>query len=305
MPLLINDGFHLRSSLEELHVRCLPQATTLVQDDLRTLRIGIINLMPQAETYEFNLLLSLGRTQLQVEPVWIRLKSHGYRTSDERNLSRRYLTFGEATSRYYLDGLILTGAPVEEMPFEEVNYWQELREILDFARANIASTLGICWGAMALARLIGIEKVKFERKLFGVFETRNLKGSHPLMSETDDLFWCPQSRFAGFEDERLELEEEKGKINLLAHSEEAGYVIFETTDHRFLMHLGHPEYNSRRLVEESLRDRGLNRTDVGPPKNFDVARPVNCWRGHRATFFSRWINYLYETTSYIYATDRA
>jgi homoserine O-succinyltransferase len=303
MPLLVSDEFHLTSALEELNVRCLRQAE-MWEQDIRTLRIGIVNLMPQAESYEFNLLLSLGRTQLKIEPVWIRLNSHTYQSSDERHFSRHYVTFAEAISRTYLDGLILTGAPVEEIPFQQVKYWNELRRILTFARMNIASTIGLCWGAMALAHLIGIEKISFQKKLFGVFETRNLDRAHQLMSETDDLFWCPQSRYAGFTDEVLELAEKQGKINLLAHSSEAGYVIFETKDHCFLMHLGHPEYNSHRLVDEALRDQGLNRSDVEPPRNFDIARPVNCWRGHRATFFSRWTNYLYETTSCIYTANR-
>lgn len=298
MPLLVNDGFRLISALEELNVRCLRQAGEWEQD-LRTLRIGIINLMPLAKEYEFNLLLSLGRTELQIEPVWIRLNTHSYHSSDERHLSQHYVTFAEAISRNYLDGLILTGAPVDEIPFQQVKYWNELRQILTFARTRIASTIGLCWGAMALAHLIGIERVSFQKKLFGVFETRNLDRTHPLMSDADDRFWCPQSRYAGFTDESLELAAWEGKINLLAHSADAGYVIFETKDHCYLMHLGHPEYNSRRLVDEFLRDQLLKRTDVGPPINFDPACPVNCWRAHRATFFSRWTNYLYKTTSYI------
>jgi homoserine O-succinyltransferase len=260
--------------------------------------------MPHGRSYEFNLLNSIGRTQLRIEPIWIRLEGHDYQSSDESHFSRQYVTFDEAISHTYLDGLILTGAPVEEISFQKVRYWKELQQILTFAKANIASTIGLCWGAMALANLIGIEKIVFLKKLFGVFETRNLNRPHLLMRETDDVFWCPQSRHAGYLDETLELAAEQGTINLLAHSADAGYVIFETKDHGFLMHLGHPEYNSHRLVEECLRDQKLCRTDIGPPRNFDVTRPVNCWRGHRSTFFSAWINYLYETTSYIYAAKR-
>lgn len=299
MPLLVEDGFRLRSALEAQNVRCLPRREAL-RNDLGTLRVGIINLMPCAETYEFNLLLPLGKSQLCVEPVWIRLTGHDYQSSDPRHLASRYVTFPEAIRRSYLDGLILTGAPVEELPFGEVRYWEELREILEFARHNIASTVGLCWGGMALAHLAGVEKVALGRKLFGVFETRNLDNTHVMMSGNDDLFWCPQSRHAGFTDESLEQAHLGGRINLLAHSPAAGYVIFETSDRRYLCHLGHPEYNSRRLVEESRRDMALGREDVGAPVNVNLDRPVNLWRGHRAAFFSNWVSYLYETTSALY-----
>lgn len=299
MPLLVNHQYHLRSSLEAHGVRCLPPSTAR-EERLRTLRVGIINLMPQAENYELNLLLPLGKTQFSIEPVWIRLQQHDYQSSDRRHLAEHYLTFDAAIGRNYLDGLILTGAPVEEIDFREVHYWGELQQILNFAQDNITSTIGLCWGAMALAYVAGIEKINFPKKLFGVFLARNLDRTHRLMSDTDDLFWCPQSRHAGYADQTLERASEEGKINLLAHSEEAGYIVFETKDRRFLMHLGHPEYNSRRLVEESLRDGALRRADVWPPKNFNPARPVNCWRGHRAAFFSRWANSVYKTTSDIY-----
>jgi homoserine O-succinyltransferase len=298
MPLLLDNGFHLKSSLEEHNVRCLLPSEAQ-EEELHRLRIGVINLMPCAEQYEFNLLLPLGRTQLHIDTVWIRLNHHKYQSSDQRHLAEQYLTFDDAIRRKPLDGLILTGAAVDEIPFEAVRYWGELRQILEFARKHIVSTIGLCWGAMALAYLIGIDKIGFQRKLFGVFEIRNLGHTHTLMSETDDVFWCPQARYAGHADETLELARDRGEINLLAHSQEAGYVIFETKDRRFLMHLGHPEYNSRRLVEEWQRDQALRRTNADSPNNFDVARPINRWRGHRAAFFTGWTSYLFETTRYI------
>jgi homoserine O-succinyltransferase len=192
----------------------------------------------------------------------------------------------------------VTGAPVEELPFEDVSYWEEVKRILKYARHNITSTLGICWGGLAIAKFMGIEKTNYEKKLFGVFQMRNLDRCHPITGELDDLFWCAQSRHSGIPDEALELERDKGAVNLLAYSRETGYAIFESADQRFVVHLGHPEYEPRRLVEEYLRDQRSGRKDVEKPQNFDIENPVNTWRGHRSEFFSQWIKFIHDTTSY-------
>ncbi len=297
MTIVISNDYHARTALEQARVQCKTKGEAL-KEDIRALRIGILNIMPKAETYEFNLMHPLGRSIMQIEPVWIRLENHNYSSSNQTHIDNLYCTFEEAIHNQHLDGLILTGAPVENIPFEEINYWSEIKRILKYATHNISSTLGICWGGLALAKTIGIPIEIYPKKLFGVFESVNLDRQHRITGEIDDRFWCPQSRFAGITDNVIELEREKGNVNLLAYSEEIGYTIFETPDHRFLMHLGHPEYPSRRLVEESLRDRKLARPDVDPPKNFDVELPVNRWRGHRTEFFSQWIKYLHESTSY-------
>jgi homoserine O-succinyltransferase len=234
---------------------------------------------------------------LQIEPIWIRLKTHEYTSSDQEHLNKLYVTFEEAAEAH-LDGLIVTGAPVEEIPFEEVTYWDEIKRILKYASKNITSTLGICWGGLAIAKFMGLEKTLYEKKIFGVFQMTNLDRAHPITGELDDVFWCAQSRHSGISDDILELERDRGAIHLLAYSKEAGYTIFESADQRFLVHLGHPEYEPRRLVEEYLRDQRVGRKDVEPPKNFDINNPVNNWRGHRSEFFSQWIKYIHETTSY-------
>jgi homoserine O-succinyltransferase len=261
------------------------------------LRIGILNIMPKAETYEFSLLHPLGRSVLQIEPVWIRLKTHEYTSSDQAHLEKLYVPFEEAAEKH-LDGLIVTGAPVEEIPFEQVSYWDEIKRILKYARNNVTSTLGICWGGLAIAKYLGIEKVMYPKKIFGVFQMTNLDREHPITGEMDDMFWCAQSRHSGVPDDVVELQRDKGNINPLAYSKEAGYTIFESTDQRFLVHLGHPEYEPRRLVEEYLRDQRQGRKDVMEPKNLDLNNPVNTWRGHRSEFFSQWIKYIHETTTY-------
>jgi homoserine O-succinyltransferase len=252
--------------------------------------------MPKAQDYEFNLLFPLGRSVLQIDPIWIRLKTHEYMTTDKNHLERLYVSFEDALKEQILDGLIVTGAPVEEIAYEEVEYWDELTDILAYARTRIASTLGLCWGGLALAKMLGIEKIKYAKKLFGVFESRNLDRDHPVTGEIDDIFFCPQSRHAGILDATLERERDDGNVRLLAYSKDAGYFIFESADGRYLAHLGHPEYNSRRLVEETLRDRQKGRADVEDPVNFDVQNPVNRWRSQRNEFFTQWIKFVYEHT---------
>ncbi|MBF0240094.1 MAG: homoserine O-succinyltransferase, partial [SAR324 cluster bacterium] len=141
-----------------------------------------------------------------------------------------------------------------------------------------------------------IDKFNYQKKLFGVFELHNIsKPSHPVVGEMDDLFWCPQSRHAGIDDRILEQARNDGRLNLLAHSQECGYVIFETPDHRSIMHIGHPEYNARRLVQEALRDAHMH--NVPEPANFDIHHPVNRWRGNRNVFFFSWLKYCYDQIS--------
>jgi len=297
MTIIVPNNYHLCQALQERRIQCL-DAEDALHEDIRALRIGILNIMPKAEAYEFSLLHPLGRSILQIDPVWIRLRTHTYKSSDLEHLKNLYLDFEEASARAPLDGLILTGAPVEDIPFEAVTYWNEVRGILDYARAHIPGTLGICWGGLALAKQLGIEKIVFPKKLFGVFETRNLDPRHRITGEMDDVFWCPQSRFSGIPDKSMIQARDRGLVNLLAYSAEAGYTIFESADHRFLMHLGHPEYNAQRLKDEYLRDLQAGKQGVEPPKNLSLENPVNRWKGQGAEFFGQWIRFLHECVSF-------
>ena len=258
------------------------------------LRVGIINIMPRAETYEANLTRPLARAPVAVEPVWIRLGSHVYSSSNVRHIARRYLTFEQATSTSPLDGLILTGAPVEELPFEEVHYWPELVAILQQARRTIPSTLGLCWGGLALAKQLEIDKQLFSKKLFGVYGNRNLNLGAGVLGDSDELFWCAHSRHSGIRDDVLERAAADGRVDLLSHAPETGYSIFRSSDRRYLMHLGHPEYDAQRLAFEWERDRSLRRTDVEPPRNFDPQSPKAVWGSHCETLFSQWLRSLRE-----------
>lgn len=297
MTIIVSRHYHLRQALRERRIQCV-EAEDALREDIRALRIGILNIMPKAEAYEFRLLHPLGRSVLQIDPVWIRLKTHPYRSSDGEHLRALYVPFEEAVARGPLDGLILTGAPVEDIPFESVTYWDEVCQILAHARRHIPTTLGICWGGLALARQVGLDKVVFPTKLFGVFETRNLDPGHPITGEMDDVFWCPQSRHSGIPDEALERARDAGLVHLLAHSAEAGYTIFESADRRFLAHLGHPEYDAQRLVDEYVRDLEAGKPGVERPRNLDLERPVNRWKGQGFEFFSQWIKYIHDSIAF-------
>jgi homoserine O-succinyltransferase len=254
--------------------------------------VGIVNVMPRAETYEPFLVRPLARAAVPVSLAWIRLRSHSYASSDRARIERSYVAYDEAVAAAPLDGLVLTGAPVEELPFREVHYWPELCDILSHSRAEVGSVLGICWGGLALAKQLGIEKHPFEKKLFGVFEETVLDAEHPIVGGSDDVFRCTHSRHSGIRVEDLEAARDAGIVRLLSHGQETGYSLFESVDRRFLMHLGHPEYEASRLVHEWERDAAAGRPDVDPPRHFDPARPVNVWRSHCNDLFGRWLLYL-------------
>lgn len=290
MTLIVRPDYHAVPILERNGIRWIPPSQAKRQD-IRPLRIGILNIMPLGEKYEFNILHPLGLSVLQLEPIWIRLESHNYKSWEPKHVDDIYVTYEEAMRNQPLDGLILTGAPVETIDYEDVHYWEEIKTILSDARKNIPSTLGLCWAGFVMAYLEGVKKLNYDHKLFGVFELKNLAPDHPIMGELDDLFFCPQSRHAGMPDEAMEEASESGRLKLLAYGPEAGYSIFSTTDDRFIAHTGHPEYNANRLAEEAKRDHG--NPEVPAPVNFDFNNPLNRWRSHRNIFFAQWVSYCY------------
>ena len=294
MALILPRSYHKISTIEKNHISWI-EPELAKRQDIRPLRIGILNIMPLGKQYEFNLLHPLGLSPLQIEPIWIRLKTHSYRTWDLEHLKNLYVHWEEAMSPTPLDGLIITGAPVEHLPFEEVNYWNELVNLIDEAKLKCASTLGLCWAGFAMAYMAGVEKNNFKKKLFGVFPMKSLVPGHSLMGTQDDEFFCPQSRHAGLPDNEMEKAEKKGKLRLLAHGEKVGYTIFETPDQRQLMHLGHPEYNVDRLKSEMERDK--QRGDVPSPENFDLTNSNTSWRSHRNLLFQQWLWFCYQRVS--------
>ena len=295
MALILPRSYHKISSVERNHISWI-EPELAKRQDIRPLRIGILNIMPLGKQYEFNLLHPLGLSPLQIEPIWIRLKSHSYKTWDIHHLNNLYVEWDEAMSPDPLDGLIITGAPVEHISFEDVHYWNELVELIEEARDKCASTLGLCWAGFALAYLAGVDKENFSKKLFGVYPMRSLVPGHPLMGNQDDEFLCPQSRYAGLSDTAMEEAQRQGKLKLLSYGEKVGYTIFETTDQRQLMHLGHPEYSVARLISEMDRDKA--RGDVPPPENFDAENACTSWRSHRNLLFQQWLWFCYQRVSF-------
>ena len=294
MALILPRSYHKIAAVEKNRISWI-EPELAERQDIRPLRIGILNIMPLGKQYEFNLLHPLGLSPLQIEPIWIRLRSHSYKTWDLAHLDNLYVSWEEAMEPNPLDGLIITGAPVEHLPFEEVNYWQELVKIIEEARQNCANTLGLCWAGFAMAYLEGVDKKSFAKKLFGVFPMRSLVPGHALMGTQDDRFVCPQSRHAGLPDGAMEAAQRQGRLRLLAHGEKVGYTIFETTDQRQLVHLGHPEYNAGRLLTEMEREQA--RGDVQPPENFDPDNPLTLWRSHRNLLFQHWLWFCYQRVS--------
>ena len=294
MALILPSNYHKIRDVEKNHISWI-EPELAKRQDIRPLRIGILNIMPLGKQYEFNLLHPLGLSPLQIEPIWIKLQTHSYKTWDIDHLNNLYISWDEANKKSPLDGIILTGAPVEHLDFEKVNYWKEFVDITSEARDICASTLGLCWAGFAMAYLSGVNKNVFERKLFGVYPLKSLVPGHPLMGTQDDEFICPQSRFAGLPDNDMEQAQKEGRLNLLAYGEKVGYTIFETTDQKQLMHLGHPEYTVHRIISEISRDK--KKGDVPPPENFDINCSKTSWRSHRNLLFQQWLWFCYQKVS--------
>ncbi|MFT3924175.1 MAG: homoserine O-succinyltransferase [Myxococcales bacterium] len=290
MPLVLPRSYRFLSTFDRRGIRWAPRHAPPAGRPV--LRVGIVNLMPRAELYEELLLSALGAAlppTLALEPVWIRLDSHDYRSSDAAHLARHYVRAERAASSS-LDALMLTGAPVEELAFEDVRYWRELSGLLTWARQRVSSTLGLCWGAMALAKLLGVEKQALPRKLFGMYSLEPLEAGRGYFGENDT--YCPQSRHAGVSEQELERAARDGRARLLARSPEAGHAIFTSGDGRFLMHQGHPEYRPERLLYEYRRDRALGRRDVGAPLGVDLEQPERSVRSNGRSFFGAWLHQL-------------
>ena len=263
---------------------------TVVPTRNRTLRIGVLNLMPRLETYEPGLLAAVGSAGVPFTPVGIRLESHAYRSSDPAHLAAHYQTIDQALSTGPLDGLLLTGAPVEELPFEAVRYWAELQQVLDYARDHVGSTLGLCWGGMALAAREGGVKTGLPQKLFGAFEhVVTPAGAALLGVEAGSAFICPQSRHATITAESIARTD--GRLRVLGHSDAVGATLLATPDQRVVMHLGHPEYAPSRIAFEWTRDRDLGRTDVPHPAGYDAegTTPVVSWAKDSERLFGAWL----------------
>lgn len=299
MPIKIPNGLPAKEVLtkENIFVMCEERA---YRQDIRPLKIAILNLMPDKIATETQLLRLLGNTPLQVDIVLLHPKTHTSKNTSGEHLFKFYNTFEDIRHEKF-DGLIITGAPIEQFEFEEVTYWNELKDIMDWSKENVYSTMHICWGAQAgLYHHYGIPKYPLDAKMFGIFLHEVCKKNTRLLWGFDDEFYVPQSRHTEIRREDIEKVPE---LDILAESKESGIHIVASKDGRQIFVTGHSEYDSETLKNEYNRDidKGL---DIQVPKNYfpnDDPKifPQVKWKSHAHLLFANWLNhYVYQKTPY-------
>ena len=300
MPIRIPDTLPARKVLEGENVFVMSESRALSQD-IRPLNIIILNLMPVKTVTEAQLLRVLSNTPLQVNVDLLKVKSHVSKNTPEEHLTTFYKEFDQVRNRKY-DGLIITGAPVEQLDFEEVDYWQELAEIMEWSKTNVTNTLHICWGAQAgIYYHHGIQKHATDKKQFGIFSHKVLDHKEPLMRGFDDYFLAPHSRHTTVYAEDIEA---CSDLHMLAISEEVGPHIVISRDQRRIYMFGHAEYDSNTLADEYRRDLNLGLPINMPahyfPNDDPNQAPLVSWRAHANLLYSNWLNYyVYQATPYI------
>jgi homoserine O-succinyltransferase/O-acetyltransferase len=299
MPVTI--PFHLpaRRTLEEENIFVMSDQRARFQD-IRPLRIAILNLMPTKIDTETQLLRLLSNSPLQIEITLIKMGSHESKNTPPEHLTAFYSDFARI-SHLKFDGLVITGAPVEQLPFEEVDYWDELTEVMDWSKANVFSVMHVCWGAQAgLYRHHGVPKYRRDKKVFGVFEHRVLDPRERILKGFDDVFPAPHSRHTEVRREDIE---RAGGVKLLAESDEAGVYMASSMGGRFFFVTGHPEYNAGTLKKEYDRDIGKG-LKIDVPRNYfpdddPTKKPRVTWRSHANLLYANWLNYcIYQLTPY-------
>ena len=299
MPIQIPNDLPATAVLQQENIFVMTE-TRAVSQRIRPLEIVVLNLMPTKIATETQLSRLLGNTPLQVHLELMHTTSHKSKNVSQEHLLTFYKSFEELKHRKF-DGMIITGAPVENMPFEEVDYWPELCEIMEWSKTNVHSTFHICWGAQAgLYYHYGINKYPLDQKLFGVFRhTADYKRSI-LLRGFDDVFWVPHSRHTTVLREDIEAVPE---LRVIASSKEAGVYAAMTKGGRQIFVTGHSEYDPETLYKEYKRDKDLG-LDIAVPENYftdddPTQPPMVRWRGHAHLLFSNWLNYfVYQTTPY-------
>jgi len=298
MPIKIHDNLPARVILESEGVMVLQEADAIRQD-IRPLQIGLLNLMPNKIATETQFARLIGATPLQVELTLVRITNHAARNTPADHLLSFYRTWEEVRSRRF-DGFIITGAPVEHLPFEEVTYWDELRRILDWTQTNVHRSFNICWGAQAaLYHFHRVPKYDLLQKAFGVFRHRNLAPASPYLRGFSDDFWIPVSRWT--EVRASDLPKDRA-LAVLADSPDTGLCLVNDPSCRSLHNLNHAEYDASTLADEFHRDRSRE-TSTELPKNYfpndDIRQhPSNIWRSHAHLLFGNWVNELYQTVPF-------
>ena len=299
MPIKIPNGLPAAQTLAEENIFVMNETRATTQD-IRPLQILVLNLMPTKIATETQLSRLLGNTPLQVELELLHTSSHESKNTAREHLFQFYKVFDEVKERNF-DGMIITGAPVEQMPFEQVEYWDELCRIMEWSKTHVYSTFHICWGAQAgLYYHYGIRKVELPEKLFGVYPHRVERRFSMLMRGFDDTFMVPHSRHTTVLHEDIE---RCGRLKLLASSEQAGVYAVSTAGGRQIFITGHSEYDACTLEAEYLRDKAAGLPIHMPenyyPNNDDTQPPMVTWRSHASLLYQNWLNYfVYQTTPY-------
>ena len=299
MPIKIPDSLPARAVLEGENIFVMTEHRALHQD-IRPLSLLILNLMPTKIVTETQILRKLSNTPLQITVELLQTASYVGHNTDASHLDSFYTTFDQIKERKY-DGMIITGAPVENMEFDQVDYWDELCTIMEWTKSHVHSTLHICWGAQAgLYYHYGIPKRSLPQKLFGVYEHKVLKPSSPLFRGFDDVFYAPNSRYTEVWEEDVRRVPE---LEMMASGEESGVFAVKSVDSRRFFVLGHPEYDSDTLAREYFRDRDQG-IPIRVPQNYfpgdDPSRPpIVRWRSAGQLLYTNWLNYyVYQTTPY-------
>jgi homoserine O-succinyltransferase len=299
MPIRVQSDLPAKRILEDENIFIMDE-TRAMHQDIRPLRIAILNLMPLKEETEVNLLRSLSNTPLQVDITFLTTGSYVGKNTPSSHLDQFYQTFQDVKHLKF-DGLIITGAPVEQMEFEEVEYWDEIKDIMEWSKGNVTSTLHICWGAQAgLYYHYGIPKMPLNEKMFGVFPHHVLNKRVPFVRGFDDIFYAPHSRHTTVSREAVI---NNPDLMILAESDEAGVFIVIAEEGRQLFVMGHPEYDRITLDKEYKRDKGKG-LDIQQPVNYypdgkEDERPMLLWRAHANALYTNWLNYyVYQVTPY-------
>ncbi|MCR5210445.1 MAG: homoserine O-succinyltransferase [Lachnospiraceae bacterium] len=299
MPIRVQSDLPAREQLEEENIFVMDENRAMHQD-IRPLKVCILNLMPIKEDTELQLLRAFSNTPLQIDPTFLMVKSHISQHTSANHLNRFYTTFDKIEKQKF-DGMIITGAPVEQMPFEEVDYWEEICHIMEWTKNNVTSTLHLCWGAQAgLYYHYGIPKIDLPEKLFGIYKHTVQHRKTPLIRGFDDIFYAPHSRHTTNRPEDIEACD---KLTILAKSDDAGVLLVKSDDDRQVFLMGHPEYDRYTLDKEYKRDvaQGL---PIHIPVNYypdddPSQKPMLIWRAHANTLYSNWLNYyVYQVTPY-------
>ena len=299
MPIKIQSDLPAKAELEEENIFVMDENRAISQN-IRPLEIIVLNLMPIKEDTELQLLRGLSNTPLQIDVTFLQMSSHVSKNTSASHIKKFYQTFEEVKNNNY-DGMIITGAPVEKLDFEEVNYWDELTTVMEWSKKHVTSTIHICWGAQAgLYYHYGIKKELLPRKLSGVYKHRVMNRKEPLVRGFDDVFMAPHSRYTQASRQQII---DNPRLKVLADSDEAGIYIVLGDGGKEIFVMGHPEYDRLTLDQEYKRDidKGI---EPDLPVNYypddDCNRkPLLSWRSHANNLYTNWLNYyVYQITPY-------